>query len=106
MMARQRPDASAAFLDSRSSPESSIRQETAHAGSQPSATRRFAGLVDRGLGTVVVLGLHAGRPGATFSALAGLDASAVVIVSHPGVMKRSSISQKRSERGQEVLATR
>ena len=28
------------------------------------------------------------RPGATFSALAGLDASAVVIVSHAGVMKR------------------
>ena len=80
-MARQSPDASAAFLDSRSSPECRIRQAAAHAGSQPSATRRFAGLVDRGLG--------AGGPWPTCRApwhnvfrtcWAGRDA--VVIVSH------------------------
>ena len=81
MMARQKVGRIRCLSRVSFQPRVRIRRSTVHAGSRPSAPRRFARLVDRGLGAVVVLGLHAGRPGATFPALAGLDANTVVIVS-------------------------
>ena len=82
-MARQRPDASASFLDSRSSPVSA----SARKPPTPAPSRRRLGDLRDWLIVAWVLwwswGYIQDALAQRFPALAGLDAGAVVIVSPP-----------------------